>query len=356
MADAGFALEAEDFLRYALAAQRAWLVEAGAYPCVPHGKFTYIIAVMPLLVTVDEAGHNVVKIPSRTSFVILTLVSVLLISYPEAVLDRILGKCGSCGTSSARLDHSDLNELVAGADPAPVAEEPIDLTDPFHALAATPAALMVLDDESKSLLRFNIQTFRPDLRGQFSREQCWAFNANNVPIPIREESGTGGPAVYHILRSEGDSGKRLHISGSATSRWYCIARGRGFTGIARGASISVAATVGVKFAFSVKCGSKAEAEYYWLKYREQGDTEALPEPDPVRPPARPPVVASAPRSRRATHVYDLDSDSDDAVDKRRVIDLAGAKRRGVIDLTNAEDTVGTSDAEEMMEVSMNQRE
>jgi hypothetical protein len=223
-----------------------------------------------------------------------------------------------------------------------VEEEPVDITDPVHALAATPAALMILDDESKSLLRFNIQTFSPELRDQFSQEQRWAFNADNVHIPVREEAGAGGPAVYHILRSEGDSGKRLHISGPAVNRWYCVVRGRGFTGVARGASVSVAATVGVKCAFSVKCGSKAEAEYTWLKHHHQGDTAALSEPAPVRPPERSLKVPLATRCRRAAHIYDLTS-SDDAME-----------RRSVIDLTGDEESVSASEDEGSLDVGMDE--
>jgi hypothetical protein len=199
---------------------------------------------------------------------------------------------------------------------------------------------MVLDDEHKSILRFNIHTFRPDLWPQFSQQQRWAFNAAGVRIPIREESGAGGPAVYHVLRSESDSGCRLHISGPAANRWYCIVKGRGFTGIARGASISVAATAGVPHAFSMKCASKAEAEYRWLQHHDQGDTEILSDPAVVRPPARPPTIASAPRSGKAAHVYDLESDSDSNLPPVKTI-----RKVDTIDLTRDEDTVDASEEE-----------
>jgi hypothetical protein len=215
--------------------------------------------------------------------------------------------------------------MVAGGPPVQPEAEPVDLMDPFYALAVDPAQLCVLSDNKKSMLRFNIKNFRRELWDQFSQEQRWAFNADAVPIPIRNRSATSGPSIYHVVHSTNKTGTRVHLSSSAKDRWYVIVKGRGFTGIARGVDFYVAAVTGVPRAFSEKAASKSEAEVLWLKYYANGVTEILPEATPRQSPVPGPVAtASTIRSARPRApvptagagpsqpvVIELDSDSDE---------------------------------------------
>jgi hypothetical protein len=217
-----------------------------------------------------------------------------------------------------QLDDSELDRIVAGVPPLQAEDKPIDLTDPKQALAADPAHLRVLSDEDKALLRFNITTFRRDLRPRFSQKQRWAFNADATSIPFRDDSTNGGPSTYHVTRSETATGTRVHLSGAAKDRWYVIVKGVGFSGVARGVRSYISAVSGVPHAFGSKAPSKAEAESMWLEYHATGQTQVLDAPKNPQPPvpSTVPAANTAPvrRARTApTHVLDLESDDDSIV-------------------------------------------
>jgi hypothetical protein len=136
----------------------------------------------------------------------------------------------------------------------------IDITDPNAPRNAPLTALIYMPLVNKVALKSMVPMHA---RQSYDQDVYAALNMGKHNVAFQDH---GLPYALPIVTHwEDDDGRHTRYRASADDRWYVVAWGRGFTGVARGLVAYNGLISGVTNARGKGCNTRAKAEYLYLK-------------------------------------------------------------------------------------------
>jgi hypothetical protein len=153
-------------------------------------------------------------------------------------------------------------------------QEVVNLTNPTSVASADASLLHELGEEDKVVLRLLFQD--PTLRGQLDFRRAAALNVDSVAVPfLGDPNPSSAPLrISHYVDSSGTP--MVHVQKSPNDRYFAIAVGRGFTGVARGVHVGPPLVLGVRDGRpAVRFDSREQAELAWLEMWYRNETRVV---------------------------------------------------------------------------------